>query len=153
MTRPVATVMQSALEPLRVLPRMLLNTGMAPVTARVLDVQMRRSATPAMTRVVTQLGIDADWVLFGHVHRRGPIGDEPWPGGGGGGGGGGGARLVNTGAWLYEPLLVDRASAPHPYWPGGAIVLDDGQPPRSVGLLDDVGAEQLHPSGSGVSEG
>jgi hypothetical protein len=153
MTRPVATAMQSVLEPLRVVPRMLLNTGMAPVTARVLDVQMRRSATPAMTRVVTQLGIDADWVLFGHVHRRGPIGDEPWPGGGGGGGGGGGARLVNTGAWLYEPLLVDRASAPHPYWPGGAIVLDDGQPPRSVGLLDDVGAEQLHPSGSGVSEG
>jgi hypothetical protein len=48
---------------------------------------------------------------------------------------------------------VDRASAPHPYWPGGAIVLDDGQPPRCVGLLDDVGAEQLHPSGLRVNAG
>ena len=61
------------------LPRVLLNTGMAPVTARLLDVQMRRAATPAMARVARRLGIDADWVLFGHVHRRGPIGDEPWP--------------------------------------------------------------------------
>jgi UDP-2,3-diacylglucosamine pyrophosphatase LpxH len=136
MTRPVATVIQTALEPLRVLPRILLNTGMAPVTAKVLDVQMRRAATPAMARVARHLGIDADWVLFGHVHRRGPIGDEPWPAGDG-------PRLVNTGSWLYEPLLVDRATAPHPYWPGGAVLLEDGRPPQTVGLLDDVGAEEL----------
>jgi UDP-2,3-diacylglucosamine pyrophosphatase LpxH len=142
MTRPVATVMQTVLEPVRVLPRMLLNSGMAPVTAKVLDVQMRRAATPAMARVARHLGIDADWVLFGHVHRRGPIGDEPWPdenepahpar-----------PRLLNTGAWLYEPLLLDRATPPHPYWPGGAVLLEDGRAPRSVGLLDDVAAEQL----------
>jgi UDP-2,3-diacylglucosamine pyrophosphatase LpxH len=135
-TRPVATIIQSGLEPLRVLPRVLLNTGMAPVTATLLDVQMRRAAMPALTRVVRNLGIDADWVLFGHVHRRGPIGDEPWPGGDG-------PRLLNTGAWLYEALLVDRANPPHPYWPGGAVLLEDGRAPRSVGLLDDVGAEQL----------
>jgi len=152
MTRPVATIMQTALEPLRVLPRMLLNTGMAPVTARVLDVQMRRSATPAMARVVRRLGIEADWVLFGHVHRRGPIGDEFWPGENDGAHPGR-PRLVNTGAWLYEPLLVDRATAPHPYWPGGAILVEDGLPPRGMGLLDDMGAEQLHPFGPGVSAG
>jgi UDP-2,3-diacylglucosamine pyrophosphatase LpxH len=136
MTRPVATVIQNGLEPLRLLPHVLLNTGMAPVTAKLLDVQMRHAATPAMARVVRRLGIDADWVLFGHVHRRGPIGDEPWPSGDG-------PRLVNTGAWLYEPLLVDRATAPHPYWPGGAVLLEDGRAPRSVGLLDDVGAKEL----------
>ena len=55
-----------------------------------------------------------------------------------------GPRLINTGAWLYEPVLVDRATAPHPYWPGGTVLLEDGQPPRSMGLLDDVAAEQLH---------
>jgi UDP-2,3-diacylglucosamine pyrophosphatase LpxH len=136
MTRPVATVIQTSIEPLRLLPRMLLNTGMAPVTAKLLDVQMRRAATPAMARTARNLGIEADWVLFGHVHRRGPIGDERWPAGDG-------SRLVNTGAWLYEPLLVDRATAPHPYWPGGAVLLEDGRAPQSVGLLDDVGAEQL----------
>ena len=83
-------------------PELLLSTGMAPLTARLLDVQMRRAALPAMARVVERLGIDADWVVFGHVHRRGPIGDEPWPAAGAGR-----ARpsLVNTGSWLYEPLL------------------------------------------------
>jgi hypothetical protein len=140
MTRPVATVIQSALEPLRALPRVMLDSGMAPVTAKVLNVQMRRCATPAMARVVSRLSIDADWVLFGHVHRRGPIGDEPWPHENGPAG----PRMVNTGSWLYEPLLVDRATAPHPYWPGGAVLLEDGQPPRCLGLLDDLGAEQLH---------
>jgi UDP-2,3-diacylglucosamine pyrophosphatase LpxH len=137
MSRPVATVLQTGAEAVRLLPRLLLNTGMAPVTSRLLDVQMRRAATPAMARVVQRLGIDADWVVFGHVHRRGPIGDEAWPTPPG-------PRLINTGAWLYEPLLVDRATAHHPYWPGGAVLLQDGQPPRSMGLLDDVGPEQLH---------
>jgi UDP-2,3-diacylglucosamine pyrophosphatase LpxH len=141
-SRPVGTVLQSGAEAARLLPRLLLNAGMAPVTSRLLDVQMRRAATPAMARVVERLGIDADWVLFGHVHRRGPIGGEPWPdenepahpar-----------PRLVNTGAWLYEPLLVDRASPPHPYWPGGAVLLEDGRLPSCLGLLDDVDGEQL----------
>ncbi|HTU97816.1 MAG TPA: metallophosphoesterase [Solirubrobacteraceae bacterium] len=147
--RPVATVAQTAMEVARVLPRTLLRARMAPATSRLLDVQMRRAAVPAMARVVARLGIDADWVLFGHVHRRGPIGDEPWPGGAGSAGANAasaGPRLLNTGAWLYEALLVDRASPPHPYWPGGAILLEDGRAPRTVGLLDDVDAEQLAPT-------
>src|SRR6185437_801353 len=65
-SRPVATVLQTVLETARVLPRMLLSAGMAPLTSRLLDVQMRRAATPAMARVAQRLGIDADWVLFGH---------------------------------------------------------------------------------------
>jgi UDP-2,3-diacylglucosamine pyrophosphatase LpxH len=133
--RPVATVVQGAAERVRVVPELLLNTGLAPVTAKLLDVQMRRAAVPAMSRVVARLGIDADWVLFGHVHRRGPVGEEPWPSNG--------PRLINSGAWLYERLLLDRAAAPHPYWPGGAVLLEDGRPPRSVGLLDDLSAGEL----------
>lgn len=144
LARPGATVIQGAIERLRVLPQVMLDTGLAPVTAKLLDVQMRRSATPGMARVVRHLGIDADWVLFGHVHRRGPIGDETWPDGNGPGR----PRLVNTGAWLYEPLLADRATAPHPYWPGGAVLLGDGETPRCVGLLDDVSAGQLHMGGT-----
>jgi UDP-2,3-diacylglucosamine pyrophosphatase LpxH len=134
--RPVATVLQSAADAARILPRMLLNSRMSPLTARLLDVQMRRAAIPAMARVVERLRIDADWVIFGHVHRRGPIGDEPWPSEGS-------PRFLNTGAWLYEPLLVDRGTSPHPYWPGGAVLLDGAEPPRSVGLLDDLGAGDL----------
>ncbi|MFL5863209.1 MAG: metallophosphoesterase [Solirubrobacteraceae bacterium] len=141
MARPVGTLLESAGAMVRAatipaLPRLLRSTGMAPVTAALLDVQMRRAAVPAMRRVVQRLGIEADWVLFGHVHRRGPIGDEPWPAGAG-------PRFLNPGAWLYEPLLVDRATTPHPYWPGGAVLLEDDRPPQTVGLLDDVGAAQL----------
>lgn len=157
-TRPVATLLQTVLEPLRVLPRKVLNTGMAPLTARVLDLQMRWSATPAMARVVQRLGVDADWVLFGHVHRRGPMDGESWPRETAPTHPGHPARaqLLNTGSWMYEPLLVHRATTPHPYWPGGAVLLEDGQPPRGVGLLDDLGAEQLHvpgPPAQGVSAG
>jgi hypothetical protein len=158
MTRPVATLIQTVLESLRVVPRVLLNTGMAPVTATLLDVQMRRAATPAMARVTRRLGIDADWVLFGHVHRRGPIGDEAWPYENGSGRPPARRparpRMINTGSWLYEPLLVDRATAPHPYWPGGAVLLEDGRPPRCVGLLDDLGARQLDvPGPTAISAG
>jgi hypothetical protein len=46
--------------------------------------------------------------------------------------------VLNTGAWLYEPLLVHRASPPHPYWPGGSVLLEPGMEPRAVGLLDDL---------------
>jgi hypothetical protein len=91
--------------------------------------------------VAHRLGVEADWVLFGHVHRCGPLGgDDPadWLGPAGT------PRIVNSGSWVYEPLLVHHASPPHPYWPGGAIVLDDGRDPRAIGLLDHLDAAALH---------
>jgi UDP-2,3-diacylglucosamine pyrophosphatase LpxH len=144
MARPVGTLLEAVAEVLRVatmprLPELMMNSGLAPVTATLIDAQMRHASIPAMAYVARRLGVDADWVIFGHVHRRGPIGDERWPAVGR-------TRFVNTGAWAYEPLLVDRASAPHPYWPGGAVLLDDGREPRSLGLLDDLAAEQLRPA-------
>jgi hypothetical protein len=113
----------------------------APLMARVLGTQMRRAAIPALARVVHRLGVDAEWVVFGHVHRRGPLaGDDlsQWRGPGGR------PRIANTGAWTYEPLLLHRSSPPHPYWPGGAIRLEEGGEPRSLGLLDHVEAARLH---------
>jgi hypothetical protein len=74
------------------------------------------------------------------VHRRGPINGERWPADNG-------TRFINTGSWLYEPLLIDRATPPHGYWPGGAVLLEDGREPQSVGLLDDVSAAELRPPG------
>ena len=89
--------------------------------------QMRRASIPALARVVHRLGIDADDVIFGHVHRLGPLpGDDPaqWRGPNGA------PRVLNTGAWTYEPLLLHRAAPPHPYWPGGAIC---SRPMRHLG--------------------
>ena len=143
--RPLGTVLDAGAHAVRgaVLPRLaplLMHAGLAPVSAALLDAQMRHASLPALGRVVTRLGIDADWVIFGHVHRRGPLtGDDDrlWRAGTAG------PRLINCGSWLYEPVLMDRSSAPHPYWPGGAVLIEPGGEPRTVGLLDHVGREDL----------
>jgi UDP-2,3-diacylglucosamine pyrophosphatase LpxH len=142
---PIASLLNDLAELIRAatMPRVrrgLLTPWLAPLTSRLLGLQMRRASIPALARVVHRLGIDADWVVFGHVHRLGPLADDDplvWTGPGGR------PRIANCGSWLYEPLLVNRATAPHPYWPGGAILLDDDGDPRAVGLLDDLGPVAL----------
>jgi hypothetical protein len=81
------------------------------------------------------LGIDARHVIFGHTHRAGPLpaddrADWAMPGGG---------RLHNSGSWVLERAWT-RDGAASPYWPGGAVELDDGAgaEPRHVRLLDDA---------------
>ena len=145
MPQPVATLVDDAAELVRAatmprIERRLLNRWMAPLTATLLGTQMQRAAVPAVTQVVHRLGIDADWVVFGHVHRLGPLRqDDPaqWRGPGGR------PRIVCSGSWQYEPLLVHRAMPPHPYWPGGAVLVEDGAFPQAIGLLDDVSEDLL----------
>jgi UDP-2,3-diacylglucosamine pyrophosphatase LpxH len=122
-------------------PMRLVSAQMAPVTSRLLGLQMRHAAIPALARVVHRLGVRTDAVIFGHVHRLGPLPedrDAQWRGPSGT------MKVFNCGSWVYEPLLVHRASPPHPYWPGGAIVLESGRQPRAVGLLDDISGQELH---------
>jgi hypothetical protein len=117
------------------IPLRLLSHRHAPLTAHLLGTQMRRASIPALARVVHRLGVDADWAVFGHVHRCGPLdGDDvgEWRGPGGR------PQIANTGSWVYEPLLLHRAAPPHPYWPGGAILVEDDGDPRAIGLLDAV---------------
>lgn len=142
--KPLAALAEATAELVRAatmpLPRRLLHPWMAPLTARLLSLQMRRASIPALCGVVASLGIDSDWVLFGHVHRRGPLPDDnpdDWRDRSGP------TRIVNTGSWVYEPLLVHQAIPPHPYWPGGAVLIEDGRDPRTVGLLDELDAEAL----------
>jgi UDP-2,3-diacylglucosamine pyrophosphatase LpxH len=141
--RPAAALVDDLAELIRAatMPRRrLLNHRFAPVNAAILGIQMRRASIPALARVVHRLGIAADWVVFGHVHRLGPLaGDDPqqWRGPEGR------PRIANCGSWVYEPLLVHRAQPPHPYWPGGAVLVEDGLEPRAVGLLDELPAEAL----------
>jgi hypothetical protein len=144
--RPLAAMIEGASELLRAttmpaVPARIFVPRLAPLTSRVLGMQMRRASMPALARVVHRLGVEADWVLFGHVHRLGPIeGDDPerWSAPGGA------PRIANTGSWVYEPRLVHRARPPHPYWPGGAILLEDGAEPRAIGLLEHLEARALH---------
>lgn len=134
----IAEVVRASTMPLR--PRRLLRPGMARHTASILGAQMRLASLPALAHVVGRLGVDAQWVLFGHVHRLGPLpGDleTRWRGPNGR------PRLLNTGSWVYEPLLVHNATAPHPYWPGGAVILEDDRAPRAIGLLDAVPSDAM----------
>jgi UDP-2,3-diacylglucosamine pyrophosphatase LpxH len=143
--RPVATVLEAAAEVLRSatmpqVPVMMMNAQLAPLTAWAIDTQMRHAALAAMAHVAARLQVSADWIVFGHVHRVGPLAGDRWPADGRSGA----PRLLNTGSWLYEPLLVDRATPPHPYWPGGAVMLETGREPRALGLLDELGHAELH---------
>ena len=141
--RPLAALADDAAEFLRAasmpgVPRGPLGHRIAPLNAALLGLQMRRASIPALARVVHRLGVDADSVIFGHVHRAGPLaGDDVrrWRGPDGT------PRIFNTGAWVYEPLLLHRARAPHPYWPGGAVVVEAGEAPRATGLLDHLQAD------------
>jgi hypothetical protein len=143
--RPLAALLDDLAEVVRAVsapraPRRLLHRRAAPLNAMLLGAQVRRAAVPAVARVAHRLRIDTDWVLFGHIHRLGPLpADDPlrWQGRGGR------PRIANTGSWLYEPLLIHDAAPPHPYWPGGALLLEDGEDPRPIGLLDDLDASEL----------
>jgi UDP-2,3-diacylglucosamine pyrophosphatase LpxH len=144
--RPVATLLETAAELLRratmpQVPVMMMNARLAPLTAKVIDAQMRHASLAAMAHVAARLQVSADWIVFGHVHRTGPLDGDRWPADGRSRG----PRLLNTGSWLYEPLLVDRATPPHPYWPGGAVLLETGREPRALGLLDDLSPAELTP--------
>ncbi len=118
----------------------LLQPPLAPLTAALLDRQMRNQALPALAHVVRRLRLDAGWVLFGHVHRLGPLpGDDP----AGWAAPGGSPRFLNTGSWMYEPLLVAGAAPTNPYWPGGAITFEDGGEPSAICLLEGLSAAEL----------
>ncbi len=108
----------------------------APLTAALLGLQVRRASIPALAArrrsgsgstptgscSATCTG-SGRWPTT--TRRRGAAPD-------------GRPRLANTGSWVHEPLLVHRASPPHPYWPGGAVLLEDGGDPQAISLLDDA---------------
>ncbi len=142
--RPLATLVDDAAELLRAWsmpsPRQLQAHRAAALTSPLLSRHMQRSSIPALLHAAARVGADAEWIVFGHVHRSGPReGDDLalWAGPGGR------PRVANTGSWTYEPLVLHHAGPPHPYWPGGAVVVEDDGDPRAIGLLDDLDARAL----------
>jgi UDP-2,3-diacylglucosamine pyrophosphatase LpxH len=114
---------------------------LAPLTSFVLDRQMQSHALPAMLGVVKALAVsDAEWVIFGHVHRRGPRPRDDaarWSGAEGR------PRLLNTGSWRYEPVVVRGRNGDASYWPGGAVSIGEDGVPHSVGLLEGLSEREL----------
>jgi predicted phosphodiesterase len=111
--------------------------GLGPVKADLSPGAITQAGLAAMGEVVERLGIDADHVIFGHTHRRGPLRAEVgWRLQGG-------TRLWNTGSWIHTPWLLGRTAADSPYWPGTIVVLEDDSSPRPVNLLEGLSRDQL----------
>ncbi len=111
--------------------------GLGPVRSDLSPGAVTQAGLAAIGEVVRMLEIDADHLIFGHTHRRGPIrGETGWRLENG-------TRLWNTGSWVYAPGLLGRTAAESPYWPGTVAVLEGERQPALRHLLDDRGKEEL----------
>jgi predicted phosphodiesterase len=111
--------------------------GLGPVRSDLSPGTITRAGLAAIGEVVRSLEIDADHLVFGHTHRRGPMrGETGWRLDTG-------TRLWNTGSWVYAPGLVGRTAAESPYWPGTVVVLDGERQPELRHLLDDRAKDEL----------
>jgi hypothetical protein len=110
--------------------------GLGPVRADLSPGTIARASRVALGEVLRRLEIEAEHVIFGHTHRRGPLGAEAgWTAGR--------TRLWNTGSWAYSPGLLGRSAAESPYWPGTVGLLDEGREPRLVHTLDGLDLAEL----------
>lgn len=118
------------------------RAGIGPLEPELSGAALRRGSLRGLEEVLTRLGVDAPYVLFGHTHRAGPWPHDDaaeWRTRGG-------TRLVNTGSWVYQPHFLPQRPGAGPYWPGTAIVVDDdGGPPRHERLLAGHTHEALRP--------
>ncbi|GAC1321216.1 MAG: hypothetical protein NVSMB25_14630 [Thermoleophilaceae bacterium] len=104
--------------------------GLAPFGAGLIGYRLRTAGIEAMSQVVGRLGIDAAHIVFGHIHRAGPLSSDQkdvWRAPSG-------PQLSNTGNWVDSPVLLAGASTSSPYWPGACVVVEDSGPPRALRL-------------------
>jgi predicted phosphodiesterase len=118
--------------------------GLGPVKPDLSPGAITRAGIAAIGEVAARLGIEADHLIFGHTHRRGPLDGEPgWQASNG-------TELLNSGSWVHMPgLLGDGPAAKAPYWPGTLVEVDDDGPPRARLLLEHLSRAEL----AGESEG
>ena len=111
--------------------------GLGPVRSDLSPGAITRAGLAAMGEVVRRLGVDADHVIFGHTHRRGPLrGETGWRLEVG-------TRLWNAGSWVYAAGLVGRTPGTSPYWPGTIVVVEGDRQPELRHLLDERTKEEL----------
>jgi hypothetical protein len=119
--------------------------GLGPLSADVAVDDLCPAALRAMGEVCARLGLDARYLVFGHMHRAGPrAGDDPaaWttPRG---------TRLVCSGSWVAEPALERNGG----YRPGTAVRVEDAGAPRVEAILGDAAPPPLLRLDTGVRPG
>jgi Calcineurin-like phosphoesterase len=103
--------------------------GLGPVRSDLSPGAITRAGLAAIAAVVESLAIDAEHLIFGHTHRRGPMQDEAgWRAGA--------TSLWNTGSWVHAPTLLGPTAAESPYWPGTVALVGEQGPPELRHLLD-----------------
>lgn len=108
--------------------------GLGQLSSDLSGAGLLNGSLDAVGEAVARLGLDAQHVIFGHSHRLGPLRNDDvlrWrtPNG---------AWLHNTGSWVHEPAFTGATGSRHPYWPGGALLLEDDRPPKLLRLLGGV---------------
>jgi len=108
--------------------------GLGPVSSKISSDELRRAGLDAMSAVVGLLGVEADYVIFGHTHCAGPL---PWmdpaewrlPNGG---------QMINSGCWTDEPR-INSTEIVSPYRPGRGVLVTDSGPPQQLVIADELG--------------
>ena len=126
------------------------RAGLGSFNSDISTDELRRAGLRAMGEVTARLGLGDAHVIFGHTHRAGP---RPYDAEAEwrtlkGTGGPAGARLINAGCWTYDSYFVTVNPGESPYWPGGAVLVDDDGPPELLRLLDGQPADELTPRGA-----
>jgi Calcineurin-like phosphoesterase len=117
--------------------------GVGPLQRNLSGAALRRGYLHGIAEVLQRLGITAPYAIWGHSHRSGP-----WPGDDQGEWvTRAGTRILNTGSWVYQRHFLGAAPNSSPYWPGSAVLLEDGEPPRLMRLLGERGHAELRPPG------
>jgi UDP-2,3-diacylglucosamine pyrophosphatase LpxH len=117
------------------------RAGLGSFNADISTDELRRAGLRAMGEVAARLGLEDAHVIFGHTHRAGPRAYDvaaEWRGPAG-------ARLINAGCWTYDSYFVTVNPGESPYWPGGAVLVDDEGPPELLRLLERCSNEELAP--------
>ena len=108
--------------------------GLGPVSSKISSEDLRRAGLDAMRGVVSLLGVEAKYVIFGHTHCAGPL---PWmdpaewrlPGGG---------QMINSGCWTDEPR-INSTEIVSPYRPGRGVLVTDSGAPQQLVIAEDLG--------------
>jgi hypothetical protein len=108
------------------------HAHMGPLRAELSVRELSRAPLRALWEVIGRLGVDAEYVIFGHTHRAGPLpgGDPvPWRGPQG-------RTALNTGSWIVEPAFLGPRPQTSPYRAGFCVLVDETGAPQLRNLLD-----------------